>query len=213
MNYPDGLLSIALDMTMSFSWPLPFAVEQGGKRWAVFTDGHALLALDEPTVVDEADTSSRIGADCARFLAETRGDGELLDLSIAAEWIERSRVACDECDGTRRKDCPRCDAKGSLRHDCSCRHCHFAGREECEFCDGDGWLECPCLTRVFGVSFNGKPFSLNLLRRTVGRLSGVATWHSNENDRSQAIRGDGWALLLMPIRNGETLHAKFPEAK
>lgn len=49
-------------------------------------------------------------------------------------------IACRECEGCGREDCPSCDGSGSI-NGVKCLSCYGEGDIACEYCGGRGVVE------------------------------------------------------------------------
>lgn len=184
----------------------PYLCDVGGETWTIGTDGRRMLAVRGSLVEPPAE-----GPDVSHIFAQldaatNLGTVDLPELSafvgappepIACTACKDGRVKCDECDGTGDIDC-----------ECDCGHEHEA---DCRACDGDGEVDCkaccswretvrPDCRVVIGNSVFDKAIVATGLA-DAERTSGTATLLQGGDVGMTALVGDGWRLVLMPLRD------------
>jgi hypothetical protein len=189
----------------------PFSVEFEGERWACATDGRRLLAVRGdhgfPLWSDAVPTAP----DAAQVLI--RPKSQAVPVSIAALRAfagvpTDTPEPCPTCDGEGRITCAKCEGQGSEPCTCHCGDDHDA---ECADCDGSGTLPCPTCKpheqqQLRPARIGGSMFCRNVVGRATAALPDVpALWAQDAPERAGWLFGDGWVVLMMPLRDtGQT---------
>jgi hypothetical protein len=109
---------------------------------------------------------------------------------------------CETCDGEEEIECPECD--GDCFDDCEC-DCGNVHERSCEKCKGEGTVACPNCDPVppddDHVRIGARRFRRAILYYAFRYLPNeTALWHEGGEGRASVLTGDGWRLLLMPMR-------------
>jgi hypothetical protein len=174
-----------------------------GKIHTVATDGHRLIAV--PHDYGCAPFPDDFAPAVLKLLDAPNGERKPIDLAALRAFVSRIAppfVWCANCDGEGTAQCPECDGEGfhSCVCDCGndhtkdCRYCRGAGEIPCSGCSGKG--DSAVRMRIGGQLFNAR-----IIASPPELLSGdVATITHYGQDRAAVIDGDGWRLVMMPMR-------------
>lgn len=193
----------------------PRSVDVNGHQFAIVTNGHALLAIPGMAAVP-ADTEPHVPhsaiAHMAGMLFDAYPHTSVVSLADVVDWIGSPRP-CEECGGTGKVPCDGCKGTGTTEHECSCEYCQWRGLEECFACDGEKTIGCVCLAEEEQCIFFGQPFDKRVLRYAVPRTGeSVAVDWSEDWSNPVRVRGDGWTLIVMGIRQAKDDAPEFPVA-
>lgn len=175
----------------------PRAVQVVEHKYAVATDGQALLAIaNEPALSCEAEPITTHGPAVVGMLVARYSEQAAAHLPALISWVG-DIPDCDDCHNTREEKCDQCGGHGTVRWH------RTAPLVDCDDCDGGGFVECPNCCRVEHVRFYGQDFDARVLRRALPRLDEtVRVDYSGEWTKPIRIVGDGWTVVVMGMRDG-----------
>lgn len=184
----------------------PFGVEWNGRVWGGAADGQRLLLLADVAVDREA---PRKTSDILTPFAGAAGVP--VDLAALALFCgapaqppascvacTNGVVPCDECDGDGQVGCSCYDC--GHEHTRVCPECHGRGRVACASCRGWRVRGRPSRRVQIGDAY----FDAALVAASLvdaERTTGTAQWIARGLDESHALVGNGWLLIVMPLRS------------
>lgn len=180
-----------------------------GARWTIATDGHFAILARGQFGAEDADVATSGAPKFVNILGGPKNPESIhVDLDVLRLWLgfDGTKPTCTYCGGVGEWKCISCDGDGEVDHECACGDIHITA---CQPCRGTGQAKCPtCFPGSLqcdrGIVF-GQLFNRTLLRRALVWLpftSGV--WTKEQDDKNGRVRidGDGWAILIMPLRDG-----------
>ncbi len=166
----------------------PFSFRMNGETFDAATTGHAMLA------VRSSGNYFREGHPPVTGLMAGRNPTHVADMGALSDWLDAAvwQTPCEAC-------------KGAKIHSCNCNYCDEVEGSECEECEGEGVT----INREW-VTFAGLVFDRCLMARFLEPLRGetgeVAVSFGGPLEPFQ-LRGDGWAVVMMP---GKLLEDETP---
>lgn len=184
----------------------PFGQVFEGGYWSFGTDGRRMLAIAGRLADEREDVPNASHVLGVALSAPVLGEIDLAALAAfcgaPATPIEcgtclRGRVTCDDCDGAGYS---LCECTCGHEHEAPCRECDGRGDRECPRCAGWRKLRSAGCRVVIGDSV----FDRGLVAAALvdaARTSGTALLASSGDGRMMCLRGDGWAITIMPLAN------------
>lgn len=182
----------------------PFSQVYEGQAWGIGSDGTRMLMLAD---VDTGRMDD--GPNVANALAPFRGSSReySIDLATLAAFVGMPTAPepCTRCDGGM-VICQECHGKRWVDCQCTCGHEH---EKECEYCADsvDGRVLCACQKwrgrHLRKVMIGDALFDAGLVAASLAdaeRCDGTATWVATTPDGPHMLRGDGWRIVMMPLR-------------
>lgn len=188
------------------------------------TNGHRMVELRGAFGFPEASPDQ---AKTLLRVMDEEFDGEGVPVDLASL---RTFVGADQPLAPPLADCPTCENTGAINCDncdeddadtCICPDCGDEHDCRCDACNGEGEIDCPDCPRgkpspvdhgrIFGHLFNRL-----VLRVPLHYLKGdTARWFAKTPERAHRLDGDGWRLIVMPLRDTDEprrIAPQFPTA-
>lgn len=202
-NHPDGPLALSVD----------------GAPYIVATDFYVMVAVASECLPGTfTDAPEALSGPIVSWLTEQATAKCVVSMETLRAFADgvKADPKCDDCGGTGRSDCRRCDTSGVCQ--CECGQCGDSHRRECVECRGRGDVRCvscrggrvdgyaKLLTTIIDVE------KLAAVLAVIGDAGGDVEVSVIKNDNPYVFRPVGslaWVACIAAMRKDTTTRRDF----